>query len=64
MCRSSGEVGNYVKVETYDANIVLNKPKKFRKKQRAFTQVVLTFPNGGPDGKTSLTFTPPRKAQE
>lgn len=64
MCESSGDVGNYIKVETYDANIVLSKPKKFRKKQRAFTQVALTFPNGGPDGKTSMTFTPPRKAQE
>lgn len=64
MCASSGEIGNYTKVETYDANIVLTKPKKFKKKKRTFTQVALTFPNGGPDNKTSLTFTPPRKAQE
>ena len=64
MCASSGDVGNYIKVETYDANIVLSKPKRLKKRQRTFTQVALTFPNGGPDSKTSMTFTPPRKAQE
>ena len=49
---------------TYDANIVLNMPNRYKKRQRTFTQAVLTFPNSGVNGKTTLTFTPPRKAQE
>ena len=63
MCASSGEVGNIIEVKTYDANIVLTKPRRLNKRQRTFTQVALTFPNGGPDGKTSMTFTPPRRSQ-
>ena len=64
MCETSGEVGNVITQQTYPAKIVLSKPAKFKKGQETFTKVTLTFPNGGPDGKTSATYTPPRNASE
>ncbi|MDE1047234.1 MAG: hypothetical protein OR995_07295 [Candidatus Nanopelagicales bacterium] len=64
MCESSGEVGNVPVVKTFDAKIVLTAPKKFKKSKWEFTKVGLTFTNGGPDGKTSAKYRPPRKASE
>jgi hypothetical protein len=64
MCDTSGEVGNTIVVKTYDANIVLTKPKNFKNSKKTFTKVSLMFPNGGPGGKTSANYLPPRNASE
>jgi len=64
MCSTSGDVGNVTVMKKFDARIVLTAPKKFKKNKREFTKVRLTFTNGGPDGKTSAKYVPPRKASE
>lgn len=71
MCETGGDVTNYQKMETYPVNFTLAKPRwytsgkgKKKKRVRTFTQVVATFPSGGPDGVTSKTYKPPRRASE
>lgn len=62
MCDTSGQVGHVTTMQTYPASVVLSRPAKLSGKQQTFTTVVVTFPNGGPNGETSHTYKPARKA--
>jgi hypothetical protein len=63
MCSTCGEVCNATITTPYAVAIRLLKPVRLGKKQRTFTSIAVTYTNGGPDGKSSDTFTPPRRVK-
>jgi hypothetical protein len=64
MCSTCGEVCNTKITTPYPVSVVVSKPVRLRKKQQTFTTIAVTFTGTGPDGKTSQTYTPPRRASE
>jgi hypothetical protein len=61
ICSSCGENCTVETMNPYPVSVVVSKPVRLRKKQQTFTTIAVTFTGTGPDGKTSQTFTPPRR---
>lgn len=63
MCSTCGEVCNVAITTPYAVTVRLTKPARFTKQKRTFTTIAVTYTSGGPDGRASDTFTPPRRAK-
>ncbi len=64
MCSTCGDVCNVVITTPYAVTVRLSKPTRLNKQKRTFSTIAVTYTSGGPGGRASDTFTPPRRAQD